>query len=456
MFSPPRPLVLVSLCLLLIIFYFDSYYIAQSGSERIMGSCVTIEIERDIVGAIIWFIISIIPICIIERCRNRSYIFKIFALGVFGMAVAIPLINKVSISDYIILDVQSELVNVILLSFMVSTNIYQLISVYQQIRIQYSWINGNHKKFSEYKYLEWCGYCSIHIIVYFKCFLWSNKCTIASVFATFHIVSVFIMVILYYALPRNNKSAECDLYHYRFLFDICIIMHLLQQTYCIIYSYLLQDYLINDDLHFILIYSISAVMHIIDLGLPKWILDKQQHNKFNIICAQKTNIHKSWLQYISSNPANFMNFGLYLIDNQVYQNMLFMIEVNQYKHVLLNRLKKRLSSDDNCIYFKVDMDPSYLVNWINNADILDITQDKVTDDMRILYEKYISKYFDTKDEYNELFVTFVSLEDKLKIEKKFMGELTEFAVLNIFDDVIDKTNNILQLLYRQYVKQNLA
>ena len=132
-----RPLILLCLGLLLIVFYFDSYYIAHTGSQRIIGSTALINIESDFTGTIIWILIAIFPIFIVEHYKGEnSYVFKILLFAIYGTVLIIAAINSNNYKTIIAL--QPEFIQAIFLSLMVSTNSSQLISIYQQIRIQNS------------------------------------------------------------------------------------------------------------------------------------------------------------------------------------------------------------------------------------------------------------------------------------------------------------------------------
>ena len=65
-----------------------------------------------------------------------------------------------------------------------------------------------------------------------------------------------------------------------------------------------------------------------------------------------------------------------------------------------------------------------------------------------------------EDHDNDLFVTFTSDDDQLSMEKRLEDlndDKTEIEdMLEVFDALIDKTTEILQLLYRKYVIQRFG
>ena len=183
-------------------------------------------------------------------------------------------------------------------------------------------------------------------------------------------------------------------------------------------------------------------------------VEQTKTKKFHDI-TQNQQIGELWWDYILVNNHNFENFRNFLVNVKVYQNMLFIIEIIQYKHAVL----KRLDLDENDLMIDIDneiMEKSYIVNQIDTDNIDAITANRIRNDIGSLYTKYMLKKHEY--EYNELFVTFVSNVDILLIEKR-LKQIKDFDildVLNIFDHVIDKTNSILQLLYRECVIHHLS
>ena len=185
------------------------------------------------------------------------------------------------------------------------------------------------------------------------------------------------------------------------------------------------------------------------IGTPKWLSQNKKHTKFIKISQNNQNVQVSWSSYICIDRNNFIRFQVHLIHLEIFQNLLFWIELNQYKQAVSRKVDRfqrgfALELDDDVIQNVSGINEGSLVQHIKDLDIDQITSEQIKNDMDHLF----SKYLENSD--NAVFVTFVSSSDRIIIEQK-MKRLQELEVLTIFDDILRKTNNTMQLLYEEYV-----
>ena len=207
-------------------------------------------------------------------------------------------------------------------------SMYRYVSIYQQIRIEHSWFHDNHYSFTEYKYLTHIVYSSIHIIIYFHCFIFLNQCNLLSVIATFHNIMSTMMIILYYTLP-SKKNYKYDLYSYGYLFNILTVLQTILFTYFISYKYYLRDN-INDTFHSIISHSAKFSIIIGHIG-AQTLSSHRKSIGFKNKVKHNQHICESWWEYILFDVNNCQRFQILLMNLKIYQNILFLIEINQIK-----------------------------------------------------------------------------------------------------------------------------
>ena len=185
------------------------------------------------------------------------------------------------------------------------------------------------------------------------------------------------------------------------------------------------------------------------IGAPKWLSQRNKHAKFIQTSQKNQNIKEAWSEYIFMNADNFQRFQMHLINLKIFQNLLFLLELNQYKQAVLdkvNTMKKGylLEFDDDIIKNTSGIGETELVQYIKRMDTDEITTEQIKQHMDHLFSKYFAP------NNNTIFVTFMSSSDKITIEQRTQT-LPDLQVLTIFDDMLRKTNNTIQLLYEEYV-----
>ena len=94
--------------------------------------------------------------------------------------------------------------------------------------------------------------------------------------------------------------------------------------------------------------------------------------------------------------------------------------------------------------------PGLTISWMSRR----ISTETIVSDMCYFYQKYFWKCLDDdQQESNLLYVTFISDEGKKRIESRLMNLTNDHdpEIINVFDGAIKECNDVLQLLYREYV-----
>ena len=113
-------------------------------------------------------------------------------------------------------------------------------------------------------------------------------------------------------------------------------------------------------------------------------------------------------------------------------------------------LERRFNGYAENVGNAMGINKSPVVDTIDNEEIDEITVERIKYDMDYLYTRYVLMH-NNDDEINKLFVTFVSSSDKHLIEQRLRDSKDFDDMLKVFDDLIEKTENIIQLLYENYV-----
>lgn len=423
---------------ILVVFYLnygDDIMQAALQNAAGAGDTVNTKIEPDIINTIIWIIMALFPILYHFIKRDSS---NIFASSLIILLIAVFFIYIPGQIQYI----QS----VIFTANIASISVYKQYSLYEQLKIQQSWfvrdISTNPRN------IKWIMYLFTHIFIYYHCFRTHNLVYINVVIQRMNMI---IMPIPYLLLPTNPKY---DLYFHRYQMVLFLISsQVLNPLYGILYYYYLKDCCLNDTLHTIILYGFIIVWAFSFVGMNQICNIFRQRGFKQIVNMNNNNFMDSWAQYVLLNQNTFQKFSCYMMNNGrcIFPNMLFVIEILQYKHAVLTKLS--LAENDQ---YRFDgqrvidgLNLSSLVDEINSMDLKDIALQRIEADFCALF----GKYFDG-DNDNLLKCTFVSemelelIEDKL-VNIEDIDSIEE--ILTVFDGAIKECDDILQLLYREYV-----
>ena len=142
--------------------------------------------------------------------------------------------------------------------------------------------------------------------------------------------------------------------------------------------------------------------------------------------------------------------------------MLFIIEVTQHKHAVLNNnpnIRKEYEHIAGLVLKNQNisgLEVSPMANGVRNDDT--VTVEMIVSDLVILYKKYILKYVNDHEDsvdFNLLYLTFLSSKQKKKIQQQLKSSTHDYGILYVFDELVFETSNILQLLYREFVFENV-
>ena len=467
-----RKLLLVWLSGILLALYHDGYHIASVAYQPILGESIFAEIKLNFIGVVCWIVIALFPLFEhLKRIPSNIFITLMFGSHVI---VFIFITTKRTILESTI-EIGSELIQVIIVLIIFSSTMHHLLSIHQDIRCEYLWFNDRFKSFSEYQYLKLVIYLLMQIIVYFHCFVWSKSCNLINILTVFQNIIITITMGLYYTLPNN---IDYDLFWNGYCFNVMVLAEVMLLSHFIILANMLKY---NNDRTLNLI--ITAIFHFITAGcmityfvFPCW-SNKHRQTKFKVMVHQNMQIKASWWEYILSDTNNYRGFRAHLINLKIFQNLLFFIEIMSYKSAVLKKLQIQIDTlhidrgfmhnFDDCesVDTKLGINKSYLIKCIESMDIEEISANRIQSAMKILCSKYTSKYLNVpsiSDENNDdlitmdnhLFVTFITKADKARINKRFQN-MAGIGSLNVFDEVIVKTNEIMQLLYQVYVVNSI-
>ena len=418
--------------------------------EDVLGDAIYIIIKPDILGTIAWIIIIFFPL--IYQLKGDN--FNLFGISYIMLFIGFIIINlprdhndhQHSVLMYTI---QTEYIQSLLSLLLFSICIYKQFSLNQQVQIQNNWFNQRYKISSTpNKYLKWIMYFAVNIFVYYHCFIYLDQCNLMTFNMTVRTIWSVSIVISFYLSPFNIPF---DLYFNRYQMNTIIINHIFTETYLLIYVYFLKEY-IAIILHRVIMHISLFIWVFSFVALPT-IFNTLNHKKFLRILktTQESNIFtESWLRYILLNNISFQNLGMFLISSKVYENMLFVIEISQYKHAVQRRLNYLLNNNECLLSLDENIDGmivSPIVQEINSIDLEQLTLQRIKIDMILLYEKYMLHYDDDK---HCLYLSFISKQMKDEIENK-LQTIDDYQVLNVFDQAIKTCSDILQLMYTQYV-----
>ena len=418
-----------------LIFLHDGSYISQYTTIGIAENAANVIIKPDILGTILWIIITLFPLIYHVKILEAAS-FLLLSVAVFFVNVPSQFTHSMVYHN-----INPEFLQALLTSLLISFFVYKQYSLYQQILHQHSWFNANHENiWFNYKYIKWIMYFISNISMYLYCFLWSNQCDQASVQLAVDKIST-LSIIIYYFLPRKLKY---DLYFHRGQIMINIMTKIFQNVYLIFYTYLdLQDP-VGNLIHTIIVF-VPVFVAVLSLIASPYLFNRIKQNQMLRIVSENDNtLKKTWQEYILLSGTNFHHFGLYLIDFGVYANILFVIEVSQYKNAVIRRLNVERNKNIKIGITDINgLNASPMIENINSVDLQKLTLNEIKSDIWSLYERYI-------ESVSILYATFVNRERKTEIEKK-LQQIDDFEILNVFDNECKKVSHVLQLLYREYI-----
>ena len=432
--------------LLLLLYLHDGHYLLDNFiilPEGQQSFTKKLQIKPNIAGTLLWISMTLFPI-IYHYTGDNSNIVRVSSFAIPAVAFAINLPT----TDY---NGNNEYIKAIMLCEVMALNLYKQFSLYHQLHVQQSWFDETYKTIFDYRHLKFIIYLVFNASVYIQSCTFLDKCDMTHFLLSMHRSALFTFVIFYHLFPANIKY---DLYFIKSQLVLCCMSMIIHELHCIIHSYFTKDYM-SAELHFIFAHLPVLIIVISFIGIPNYILNRIRQRKFYRLLKRNNVNSDLWLDYIQVKQGNLQDFVNYLCTIKVYQNLLFIMEITQYKNIVLRRLGKETDNEylqQLADYESIDgINTSNLVQSINCMDTDKITIKKIKSDISALYKKYMMKY--DQDEYNPLFVTFISDSDQRLIQKK-LQDTKDFEILNVFDDVIEKTNSIFQLLYREYVIQN--
>ena len=398
-----------------------------------------LQIKPDIISTIIWVIISLF-IYIYQFKSNqwkKNYSNKFTMSLIIGI---LSLLNWVMMNYNIDIKYIHSLCSISTISFV----FYKCCSMYETIMFEYSWFDYKYKDNSiPNNNLKWIIYLIINITLFVYCFIYLDDCNLVSVRCAFQIISMVIPYLIL-LIPSNQKY---DLYFHRKQLIISIICGIAYKM-CLIINSFFDKRLINP-------MAISLTMIPSAFVVLPYLMDMvKNRNLVNILKKNPKILKTHWWEYILSNDDAFDKFQSFLLQNKVYENMLFIFEVMQYKHAVLNRLKNKnmnrgylLTFDDENLNKLRYISP--IAESIYDLNVEEINMQRIKIDITILYEKYMSIDYDVT---NKLFVSFIHSKNKEKLKESIycMSDNNE-DILNVFDSFMKECDNILQLLYREYV-----
>ena len=437
-------IVLICLSSLSLILYCDGYNIANEclmhlGPERL------IIIEPDIAIKMIWILIAAASSLDLFKYHTRTVNLYTSHICTFGLMIVIQLTgNIVQKTELFTLSMKC-----IFIIFMQSAMIYQNISLYQRLTSRNAWFYGKNTSCLEYRYVKWSVFLCLHIFVYIHCFVWLKECNLVSLLDDYHFINCTLVLVLYFIFFTTSNASKLDLYSLRYQFYISVVMQTILYLYVVLRAYGLNDYLTTTSRVSITNLIIGSMI-ISFIGIPKWLSQRNKHARFIEIIGRDQRISMLWSEYICLYQHNFQQFQVHLINLEIFQNLLFLLELNQYKQAVLTKVDKfnsgyLLEFDTDIIPRITGIGETPIIQDIKSMDINRITSEQIRNDMDHLFSKYLTM---TND--NALFVTFASSSER-RIIKQRIKTSKELEVLTLFDDILRTVNNTMQLLYEMYI-----
>ena len=424
-----------------LLFILTGYDLLKSGISKELGQEATrVHIQSDILSTIIWILTSLI--IVIYQFKGNEMKLNYSNTFVISLIIAIVSASSWVMSNY---KIDIKYIHSLCLISCMAIFFYKCASMYEAINFQYSWFDQNYKHHSiPNNHLKWIIYLIVNIALFIHCFVYLNHCNIVSVRYSFQIIS---MIVPYFILliPSNQKY---DLYFHRVQMISCIISNIIFKIYLVIDAY--------SDKKLPPPGVIGLVMIISSLAILPYLMNMAKNKHFVNIVEKNSRILKPhWWEYILSNAQAFDKFESFLLDDEVFENMLFIVEIMQYKYAVLKRLKNNMNTrypltfDDETINKIKYISP--MAESIYESNLEEISTGRIKIDIAMLCEKYMSNDYDAN---HKLFVSFIHLKNKKKLKESVYSMINDDEdknVLNVFDPFIKECDGILQLLYKEYV-----
>ena len=445
---------------IIFIFLEDKEFVAKNVIE-FMGDHANTKIQFDALGTILWFGIAIAPLFVMHIASNTGNTsMKIYLIIVFiAYLFSTNLLQHLYDPDYLLSFTFFE-------SLHGSIFIYKQMSLYQSVCVENSWFNYNYMTNTDdinETNMGLISYTLSNIFVYVYVFIISDA-TFNAVFISVVLVSIFV-VIAHYLLRSSSKYP--DIYFNQLQMKIHAFSQAFSHIYAVLYAYYFKYYL-GDTMHYIVLESF-LFRDVITLTLLPTIVNKYYGNKYiSMINDDYNRFTESWWDYILVNADNYNKFRNYLLDLKILQNMLFIIEVIQYKHAVSNNNTNINTASDVNLHLVNQSINGLGISPLANEVLLRgdtvINVQTISNDMTILFRKYLLKYIDEDDDgnsnnpvmnYNVLYLTTITIKQKNAIKSQLNPIIMhDYGILNVFDELIVETSNILQLLYREFVFAN--
>ena len=272
-----------------------------------------------------------------------------------------------------------------------------------------------------------------------------NQWSLATViFISKFLIGSTIIFPLYFILQLNIKY---DFYYINIQYKYVMFGFIFILTWEILCLYIFEDYLSSCWLDTVRIIWVIYVIAMDELFPYYYRLRTQQ--EFKRIVSQHS-LSETWSSFISANEDNYDHFIMFLLDNYVLENLLFMLEVIQYKNKIVRIMHNEIDGD--FIGFTVRFENSQHLPTTEIIQRLDrnTSIDDIYVDMEILYYKYINS------EEKLLNVLFISHQGISKV-KQNLYELTvnneTGDILKVFDVALEEVSSNLQFMYIEYLLQ---
>lgn len=422
-----------------------------------IGEAIHTSIKPDILGSSIFIIITLFPL-LYHFFKGYGSNIHTISLSIVFIACVMMNLRRHNSDETLLWTIQTEYIQALTTILVFSVCVYKQFSLFQQLLVQHSWFHNKYQYPSIYssKYLKWIMYSLSNIIISFYSFIYIKQADLAHINNCIHRTWILIIPIPYYLLPEM----EYDLYFNRFQMVTFIISQMVNQTWIALYTYFFHDY-ISDVVFSAIVHCCMVSWIFAFVGLSIF-MDKWRQSVFTAIinkCNNNEFAHK-WFEYISSDITKFQRFSNYLLNINAYQNMLFVIELMQYKYALRNYVdsSSNIGMDSDRIMnipgLNVSLTAQSVLNEQNDG-LENIPFERIAADLCSFYAKYLLEYIDGDEilkETNILYATFVSDKTRIMIEHDLI-KLNDFEILNVYNNALKDCNDILQLLYREYVIQ---